>query len=215
MNPTKPVITNPMHRFDDQARLVFHLAREEALRLGHPRIAAEHLLLGVLRQDIAATQVLKDMGLSLKYVRNRLEEIVGKRENLSASVVPDITEAARLSMEAAAAEARRLQAEQIGVSHVVLGIIRQAEISARQMNGSTALTQILGEFEGGVRGVMRRVLESLRNPELVTAIPELPKVQEITLKLEAELQRKLETYAQNQGLSLELGILQILRATIM
>ena len=141
-----------MHRFDDQARLVFHLAREEAVRLGHPRIAAEHLLLGVLRLENNATEVLNQMGLSLKHARNRLEEIVGRRENLSSSTVPDITESARLSMETAAAEARRLQAEQIGVGHVLLGIIRQAEVTARQMNGSTALTQILGNMRVGYAG---------------------------------------------------------------
>jgi ATP-dependent Clp protease ATP-binding subunit ClpC len=99
MNPPKPDITNPMHRFDDQARLVFHLAREEAVRLGHPRIAAEHLLLGVLRLENNVTQVLNQMGLSLKHARNRLEEIVGRRENLNADTIADFTETAKLSME--------------------------------------------------------------------------------------------------------------------
>ncbi len=207
-----------MHRFDDQARLVFHLAREEAVRLGHPRIAAEHLLLGVLRLESNATEALNQMGLSLKHARNRLEEIVGRRENLSPSTIPDITESARLSMETAAAEARRLQAEQIGVGHVLLGIIRQAEVTARQMNGSTALTQILGEYDGGLRGVMRRVLESLRNPSQTT--PEIPILEtrqpkELLLKLEPELYAKLEQHAIKNGKSLEISILEILRATML
>jgi ATP-dependent Clp protease ATP-binding subunit ClpC len=207
-----------MHRFDDQARLVFHLAREEAVRLGHPRIAAEHLLLGVLRQDTPVTQAVNQLGLSLKYARDRLEEIVGRRENLNQDTIPDITEAAKLSMESAATEARRLQAEQIGIGHVLLGIIRQAEVSARQMNGNTALTQILGEFDGGLRGVMRRVLESLRNPSQTT--PENPvletyNLKELKLKLESDLYAKLETHAKTQGKSLESSILDILRATML
>jgi ATP-dependent Clp protease ATP-binding subunit ClpC len=207
-----------MHRFDDQARLVFHLAREEAVRLGHPRIAAEHLLLGVLRLENNATQVLNQMGLSLKHARNRLEEIVGRRENLNPSNIPDITETAKLSMEAAATEARRLQSEQIGVGHVLLGIIRQGEVTARQMNGNTALTQILGEYEGGMRGVMRRVLESLRNPSQTT--PEIPILEtkqpkELRLKLEPELYAKLEQHAIKNEISLEISILEILRATML
>jgi ATP-dependent Clp protease ATP-binding subunit ClpA len=215
MNPPESDITNPMHRFDDQARLVFRFAREEAVRLGHSRIAAEHLLLGVLRQETPITQALNQLGLSLKHARNRLEEIVGRRENTNPNAIPDITETARLSMEAAATEARRLQAEQIGIGHVLLGIIRQAEISARQLNGSTALTQILGEFDGGLRGVMRRVLESLRNPEPINAeVPIIENIQakEITFKLEPELLKKLEQHANLAGLSLENSILEILRA---
>ena len=218
MNPPESAITNTMHRFDDQARLVFHLAREEAVRLGHPRIAAEHLLLGVLRLENNATQVLNQMGLSLKHARNRLEEIVGRRENLNPSNIPDITETAKLSMEAAATEARRLQSEQIGVGHVLLGIIRQGEVTARQMNGNTALTQILGEYEGGMRGVMRRVLESLRNPSQTT--PEIPILEtkqpkELRLKLEPELYAKLEQHAIKNEISLEISILEILRATML
>ena len=207
-----------MHRFDDQARLVFHLAREEAVRLGHPRIAPMHLLLGVLRLESNATQTLNQMGLSLKHARSRLEEIVGKCENLNADINPDITESARLSMETAAAEARRLQAEQVGIGHVLLGIIRQAEVNARQMGGSTPLTQILGEYEGGMRGVMRRVLESLRNPSQTT--PETPILEtqqpkEVRIKLEPELFAKLEQHAKNQGKDLETSILEILRATML
>jgi ATP-dependent Clp protease ATP-binding subunit ClpA len=212
MNPPKSDINEHMHRFDDQARLVFHLAREEAVRLGHPRIAAEHLLLGVLRLETSFTQTLNELGLTLKYTRNRFEEIVGKRESITTN--PEITETAKLSMEMAASEARRLQAEQISVGHVILGIIRQAEITARQMNSSTALTQILGEFEGGLRGVMRRVLESIRNPTTEIPILETSQLQELILKLEPELYTKLEQHAKNQGKSVQASIHEILQATI-
>jgi hypothetical protein len=101
---------------------------------------------------------------------------------------------------------------------VLLGIIRQAEVTARQMNGSTALTQILGEFDGGMRGVMRRVLESLRNPSQTT--PETPILEtkqpkELRLNLEPELYAKLEQHAIKNEKSLESCILEILRATIL
>jgi ATP-dependent Clp protease ATP-binding subunit ClpA len=153
-----------MHRFDPHARLVFFYAAEEARRLGHSRIAPEHLLLGALRLEHGAVQALNHMGLGLGVARQKLEDKVGRREPIPASQVPDISQAATDCMESAAAEARRLQAEQVGVGHVLLGIIRTAELSTRQLTGGLTVAQMLGELEGGVRGVLRRVLESLRQP---------------------------------------------------
>ncbi len=195
-----------MHRFDDQARMVLGFAREEALRLGHPRIAPEHLLLGVLRQNDSFAQTLS---LPLGEARTRLEQIVGRRET-SHETTLEITEAARLSMETAASEARRLQASQVSPGHLLLGVIRQAEISGRQMTGGIAVGQILGELEGGIRGVMRRVLEGLRTPE-ASAVNQPMTVE---LKLEPEFHQKLLAYADSQGQSLEASILGILQATI-
>lgn len=200
-----------MHRFDDQARLVFHFAREEALRLGHARVAPEHLLLGILRQDTTTSQVLKQLGLPLGKARNRLEELVGRREPLSNATIPDVTEAATLCMEAAAAEARRLQSEQIGLGHVLLGIVRQAEISTRQMTGGLTVSQILGELDGGLRGVMRHVIESLRSPS-AESIGLIIKAESIslTLHLEPDTHTKIFQYAKNQNISLETAAQSIL-----
>ena len=195
-----------MHRFDDQARIVLGFAREEALRLGHPRIAPEHLLLGVLRQN---NEVARTLALSLGEARTRLEQIVGRRE-ASQNTEIEITEAARLSMETAAAEARRLQASQVSPGHLLLGIIRQAEISGRQISGGIAVGQILGELEGGIRGVMRRVLEGLRTETANT----VPQPITIELRLEPEFHQKLLAYADSQKQSLEITILSILEATI-
>ncbi len=196
-----------MHRFDDQARMVLGFAREEALRLGHPRIAPEHLLLGVLRQN---SSVAQSLSLSLGEARTRLEQIVGRREATSQTTEIEITEAARLSMETAAAEARRLQANQVSPGHLLLGVIRQAELSGRQITGGIAVTQILGELEGGIRGVMRRVLEGLRSVETSSA----PEPIAMVLKLEPEFHQKLQVYADNKGQSLEATVLEILQATI-
>jgi ATP-dependent Clp protease ATP-binding subunit ClpA len=153
-----------MHRFDSQARLVFHYAAEEARRLGHQRIAPEHLLLGSLRLENHSTQTLRQMGLGLGEARQKLEDKVGRREQLPQNHIPEVSEAATSCMEAASAEARRLHAEQVGVGHVLLGILRTAELSTRQLTGGLTVAQILGELEGGLRGVMRRVLDSVRQP---------------------------------------------------
>jgi ATP-dependent Clp protease ATP-binding subunit ClpA len=200
-----------MHRFDSQARLVFHYAAEEARRLGHSRIAPEHLLLGALRLEHGAVKVLQQMGLGLGAARQKLEEKVGKREFVPTSQMPDISQAATDCMESAAAEARRLQADQVGVGHVLLGIIRTAELSTRQLTGGLTVAQMLGELEGGVRGVLRRVLESLRQPNpsymglQLEPSPEAPQFEPktISLQLEPELHQKLLEAARVAGVSLQ------------
>jgi ATP-dependent Clp protease ATP-binding subunit ClpA len=194
-----------MHRFDAQARLVFHYAAEESRRLGHSRIAPEHLLLGTLRFEHAAVEVLGQMGLGIIQARHKLEDKLGKREPIPANRIPEVSQAAVSCMEAAAAEARRLQAEQIGVGHVLLGIIRTAEASSRQMTGGILLAQILGELEGGVRGVLRRVLESLRQPTpalMGLQLEPKPKVA-VALLLEAETHSTLLETAKRFGMSAE------------
>jgi hypothetical protein len=209
-----------MHRFDAQARLVFHYAAEEARRLGHSRIAPEHLLLGALRLEHSTVKALNQMGLGLGAARQKLEDRVGRRDPIPASQVPDISQAATDCMESASAEARRLQAEQVGVGHVLLGIIRTAELSTRQLTGGLTVAQMLGELEGGVRGVLRRVLESLRQPSpshlglqleptpetaSLKPTPEAASLepQTISLQLEPELHQKLLEAAREAGVSLQ------------
>jgi ATP-dependent Clp protease ATP-binding subunit ClpA len=194
-----------MHRFDAQARLVFHYAAEESRRLGHPRITPEHLLLGALRLEHAAVEALSQMGLGLTQARHKIEDKLGKREPIALSQVPEVSQAATVCMEAAAAEARRLQDEQIGVGHVLLGIIRTAEASSRQLTGGMILTQILGELEGGVRGVMRRVLESLRQPKpamLGLQLEPKPKIS-LAVLLDSAMHDKLLEAASKVGMSAE------------
>lgn len=199
-----------MHRFDDTARMVLHHAKEEAIALGHVRIMPEHLLLGMLQQNHPIVKNLLEQGLSLKKARDGFEAFAGRREATTAD--PDLNQASLLSLEAATAEARRLQAEQITLGHLLLGILRQAEIAARQVSGSSAIPQMLGGFEGGLRGVMRRVLEHLRNPtsEQVAAVA-LPAVQQtITVVLEQAVHQKILEFAQSQSISFEVASQKIL-----
>jgi ATP-dependent Clp protease ATP-binding subunit ClpC len=51
-------------KFSPQVKDVISFSREEALRLGHDYIGAEHLLLGLIREgDGMAIKILKSLGL--------------------------------------------------------------------------------------------------------------------------------------------------------
>ncbi len=64
--------------FTPKAKKVIELAMEEARSLGHNYIGTEHLLLGLIREgDGVASQVLLNLGLDLKGVRDEVLNLLG------------------------------------------------------------------------------------------------------------------------------------------
>jgi ATP-dependent Clp protease ATP-binding subunit ClpC len=64
--------------FTPRAKKVIELAMDEARNLGHNYIGTEHLLLGLIREgDGVASQVLMNMGLDLKSVRDEVLNLLG------------------------------------------------------------------------------------------------------------------------------------------
>ncbi|MDD4013263.1 MAG: ATP-dependent Clp protease ATP-binding subunit [Candidatus Omnitrophica bacterium] len=64
--------------FTPRAKKVIELAMDEARSLGHNYIGTEHLLLGLIREgDGVASQVLMNMGLDLKSVRDEVLNLLG------------------------------------------------------------------------------------------------------------------------------------------
>jgi len=64
--------------FTPRAKKVIELAMDEARNLGHNYIGTEHLLLGLIREgDGVASQVLLNMGLDLKSVRDEVLNLLG------------------------------------------------------------------------------------------------------------------------------------------
>jgi ATP-dependent Clp protease ATP-binding subunit ClpC len=94
--------------YDDQARLVFHYAREESQLLGHNQVGPEHLLLGLLRTKGGACDVLEGLGAQLEPLR-LLVQTMYPHAPQPPNEAPIITPLARQVMETASAEARRLK----------------------------------------------------------------------------------------------------------
>ncbi len=116
-----------MNRYDDRARLVFHLAREEGSKLGHSMIGPEHLLLGLMREGGTASGVLTEFGASLDTFRRQVEDMVGRGDGLARNENAAITPRARRVMELAGSEARSLGSNVIATEHILLGIIREGD----------------------------------------------------------------------------------------
>ncbi|HET8845179.1 MAG TPA: Clp protease N-terminal domain-containing protein [Ktedonobacteraceae bacterium] len=113
-----------LERFNERAKHVLALAREEALSFFHHFIGTEHLLLGLLReQDALAFQVLDSLGVRLDRARELVEEKIGRGDQPAQGeidYVPRVRKVLSLAMD----EAERQGSGYVRAEHILLGIVR-------------------------------------------------------------------------------------------
>ncbi|MEC8458202.1 MAG: ATP-dependent Clp protease ATP-binding subunit [Bacteroidota bacterium] len=113
--------------FSPRVRDVITYSKEEALRLGHDYIGTEHLLLGILREGEGnAVTILKDLGLDLGNVRNKIEGIAAPYATnapTSGKNLP-LTRQAEKALKTTFLEAKLFQSPVIRTPHLLLCILR-------------------------------------------------------------------------------------------
>jgi ATP-dependent Clp protease ATP-binding subunit ClpC len=128
-----------LSRFNEHARHVLSLAREEALSFHHQYIGTEHLLLGLLREhDGLAAQALAALGVTLDPVRATVEEKIGKLKLTTAGAMHesergdqpveeeiDYVPRARKVLSLALDEAERQGSAYVRTEHILLGMVRE------------------------------------------------------------------------------------------
>lgn len=112
-------------KYTEKARRVIFFARYEASQFGSPYIEAEHLLLGLLREDTALVGRLSQSGLSPEALRKRIEEESPPRERISTSIDMPLSLPAKSALAAAAEESENLNHKTICTEHLLLGVLRQ------------------------------------------------------------------------------------------
>lgn len=63
--------------YSPRAKKVIMNASNDAKRLGAPKVGTEHLLLGMLKEEILATVLLKNLGINLNELRKAIYELIG------------------------------------------------------------------------------------------------------------------------------------------
>jgi ATP-dependent Clp protease ATP-binding subunit ClpC len=121
-------------RFTDKARQAVVLAQEEARRLGHPEVATEHLLLGLLAVtgDSAGTRTLTALGISLDDLRRRGRG-AHRPGRGRAPRPPRVRPQNKKVLELSLREALQLGHNYIGTEHLLLGLVREGESGAAQV----------------------------------------------------------------------------------
>lgn len=114
-------------RFTDRARKVMQLANQEAQRLNHEWVGAEHLLLGLIKEGSGmATHVMTDLGVDSAAIRQHvlsMGDMNPRADMVTMGKLPH-TPRAKEVIEGAIVEAKHLWDNYVGTEHLLLGLLR-------------------------------------------------------------------------------------------
>jgi len=180
-------------KFTERARLALSLAQDEAQKLNHNYMGTEHVLLGLVREemhDSIAVKMLQDFGVQPQTVRRQVIHIIGRGDRIVLGEV-GLTPRAKKVMELAVDEAVRLNHHYIGTEHLLLGLLREGEGIAAGVLESlgvslgrarNALTDRLAQRMTAASGSGARTSES--EPFVVTPPSRGPKNNVVTCRLD-------------------------------
>jgi RNA polymerase sigma factor (sigma-70 family) len=124
--------TGAWTRFREPARQVIFVAQEEAAALGENLVGPEHLLLGLTRVPEICAKILTGMGVSLKSIRDEiLRQATRGQGNMDQEM--QLTPRAKVAIELAYAEAWMMNNSTLGVEHLLIGLLSEAEGLAAQV----------------------------------------------------------------------------------
>ena len=116
-------------KFSPRVRDVISYSREEAIRLGHDYIGAEHLLLGLLREgEGKAVQTLRALGVDLIRLKKAVEDAIrntASHKNISGNI--PLTKQAEKVLKVTYLEAKIFKSDIIGTEHLLLSILRDED----------------------------------------------------------------------------------------
>ncbi len=122
-------------KFSPQVKDVISFSREEALRLGHDYIGAEHLLLGLIREgDGMAIKILKSLSVDMSKLRRSIEDAVRGTSSVTVNLgnIP-LTKQAEKVLKITYLEAKIFKSDLIGTEHLLLSILRDDDNIASQI----------------------------------------------------------------------------------
>jgi ATP-dependent Clp protease ATP-binding subunit ClpC len=118
---------NNLQRFNTPARNVLSLAQNSAADLKHNYVGTEHLLIGLIRESSGvAAKVMSSLGLNEQKIIARVKELTGATQQTNLRTLTFTPRSSR-ALELAVEEARRLNSENVGTAHLLLGIIQLNE----------------------------------------------------------------------------------------
>jgi uncharacterized protein YbbC (DUF1343 family) len=121
-------------RYTEKARRVIFFARYEASQVGAPAIEPEHLLLGLMREDVDLLRRFCPNGAeSGKSIREAIQAQTSPREKLSPSMELPLASESKRILAFAHEESDTLQHRHVGTEHFLLGLLRQKETLAAQV----------------------------------------------------------------------------------
>jgi len=127
---------NGSEKFTGRAKKAIEKAQVAAEELGHSYVGSEHLLIGILREEFGkGVQVLRKYGLSEELITSLVEKYVGRGD--AGGSVGGLSPRAKHIIELAIGDAGRLGHRFVGVEHLLMGILREADSTAVRIISGT------------------------------------------------------------------------------
>src|SRR5215831_13764433 len=121
-------------RYTEKARRVIFFSRYEASQFGSPSIDAEHIMLGLLREDRwLVAHFFTEPAAAAESIRKEVELRMPLREKVRASVDLPLSPQAKRVLNFADEESNLLGHRNIGTGHLLLGILREPETVAGEV----------------------------------------------------------------------------------
>ncbi len=151
-------VESPNMPYNEQALRVLELAKEEAHAFNHNYVGTEHLLLGILCEGSAATELITQ-GVTFEGMRGGIAFILGGLPQGSAGPQPGFTPRTKQVLALAGEEAQRVGETTISPRHLLVAILREGQGIAAQLlqvsgvrleqAGETVHIRVIAETEDG------------------------------------------------------------------
>ncbi|MFN0112250.1 MAG: ATP-dependent Clp protease ATP-binding subunit [Blastocatellia bacterium] len=121
-------------RYTEKARRVVFFARYEASQFGSSQIEAEHVLLGLIREDKNMTyRFFHRSHATVESIRREIEGRTVLRERIPNNIDLPLSSEAKHVLAFAAEESERLGNRHIGTEHLLLGLLREENSVAAEI----------------------------------------------------------------------------------
>lgn len=144
------------YKFSDGLSKVFKQSKNEAKRLKSEFLNTEHLLLGIIKTDNSAKEILQNLNADLTQIRRKIETLNAANLNPLAQEVAQIsfTKMADQAVKRAELECRQYQSNEINTVHLLLGILYKQE---------DPTSNILGAYDVDYERVSKEYQTMLKN----------------------------------------------------
>jgi uncharacterized protein (TIGR02246 family) len=157
-------------RYTEKARRAIFFARYEASQYGSMSIEAEHLLLGLFREDHKlANRFLKEKG-GTQALREEIESQITRGERLSTAIEIPISVECRRILTKAAEEAERMHDKHVGTEHLLVGVLCEEDSRAARLLRDRGVTLDLLREELSHRSEDSQIKTDLTAQEIVSVI---------------------------------------------
>ena len=143
------------NKFSEGLNNVFKLSKSEAKRLQSEFLSTEHFLLGIIKTDNSAKEILENLQADLTQIRRKIENM-NQNTNPFAEEKDSIslTKLADYALKRADLESRQYKSSEINTVHLLLGILYKIEDPA---------TSILGSYDIDYESVAKEYQALLKN----------------------------------------------------